>query len=128
MLGARPPAGSPGRAILVQHYRDRLPLALYLPGLKWMNRPAEVSELDVVSFSSPRSSGFCWWGSACNLWASTMQATYSIRGFQAASRRRIHQFTVLRLVAPSGMALSTDMVASALRTTSFRNDELLVQR
>ncbi len=71
-------AAAPERAILVQHYRDLLPLSLYLPGLRFMPRHgATVSELDVVSFTSPPSDGFCWWGSACNLWPSVMQAPLS---------------------------------------------------
>ena len=55
-LGAAPPAGSPGRAILVQHYRDLLPLSLYLPGLHVLGaRRARVAELDVVSIARRRA-------------------------------------------------------------------------
>ena len=54
-LGTHP--GPPGtRAILIQHYRDLLPLSLYVPGLHFMGGAgATVSELDVVSFTSPSS-------------------------------------------------------------------------
>ena len=130
VLGARPPAGSPGRAILVQHYRDLLPLSLYVPALRFMGRRgATISELDVVSFTSPPSAGFCWWGSACNLWPSRMQARYPVPGFRPVWRRRIHQFTVLHLVAIRGRARITPAsVYPGLTSTRPRNDELLVQR
>src|SRR5205085_953934 len=79
LLGAHPVAGGPGRAILIQHYRDLLPLSLYLPGLQFIPRGgAPVTEFDVVTFTSPRNAGFCWWGSACNLSPSAMQNSYSI--------------------------------------------------
>ena len=49
-----PPGGQ--RAMLVQHYRDLLPLSLYLPGLRFMPRAGtRVRELDVVSISAPGS-------------------------------------------------------------------------
>ncbi|MBV8219081.1 MAG: glycosyltransferase family 39 protein, partial [Solirubrobacterales bacterium] len=69
-LGTHAPPG--GRAILVQHYRDLLPLSLYEPRLQFWrgSSAARVREFDVVSFTSPASAGFCWWGSACNLWPS----------------------------------------------------------
>jgi 4-amino-4-deoxy-L-arabinose transferase-like glycosyltransferase len=130
VLGARPAAGTAGRAILVQHYRDLLPLSLYLPSLRFMShRGASVSELDVVSFSSPPSAGFCWWGSACNLWPSHMQAGYPVRGFRAVWRRRIYQFTVLHMVAIGGPARVTPAtVYGGVLSTRPRNDELLIQR
>jgi len=133
-LGVRPagPAATGGgRLILIQHYRDLLPLSLYLPQLKFLRggHGARVSEFDVVSFTSPPSAGFCWWGSACNLWPSRMQSSYPVRGFTALSRRTVNQFTVLRMVSTGGPVLVTPRaVARALRTTNFRNDELLIQR
>lgn len=143
LLGSRPPrppgpshpprplqptAG--GRAIVVQHYRNLLPLSLYLPQLQFMSRRgARVSELDVVSFTSPRTTGFCWWGSACNLWPSRMQPSYAIPGFRPVWRRRIYQFTVLHMVAVAGRARVTPAtVAAALVSTRPRNDEVLLQR
>ena len=124
------PSGGGSRAILVQHYRDLLPLSLYLPRLRFMSRHgAGVSELDVVSFTSPRTAGFCWWGSACNLWPSRMQATYAIPGFRPVWRRRVNQFTVLRMVPAAGRAtVRPAAVWRAVRTTRPRNDELLIQR
>ncbi len=128
LLGPRPPAGSPGRAILVQHYRDLLPLSLYLPGLKFMKRPgAEVSELDIVSFTAPRVR-LCWWGAACNLSGTRMQSSYPVRGFHVLWRRHAYQFTVLRMVCARPVLLTPRAVSRALRTTTFRLDELLVQR
>jgi hypothetical protein len=126
-LGAVP-AG--GRAILVQHYRDLLPLSLYQPGLKfWPGRAAiAVRELDVVSFTSPPSAGFCWWGSACNLWPSKMQPSYSIPGFRPVSERHVLQFTILRLESSAPVRLTGRAVARALTSTRFVNDELLLQR
>jgi hypothetical protein len=127
-LGLRAPAG--GRAILVQHYRDLLPLSLYEPGLKfWPGGGAiAVRELDVVSFTSPPSSGFCWWGSACNLWPSQMQTSYAVAGFHTVSERRVLQFTILRMLASHPVAVTPAAVARVLTATNFANDELLLQR
>jgi hypothetical protein len=132
VIGHRPAhlgADVQGRAILVQHYRDLLPLSLYLPRLKFVGRSGvRVAELDVVSFTSPRSAGFCWWGSACNLWPSVMQPSYSIPGFHEVWRRRALQFTILRLVAEHPVRLTAREISRVLRTTRLRNDELLLQR
>ncbi|MDQ6817157.1 MAG: glycosyltransferase family 39 protein [Actinomycetota bacterium] len=129
LLGPGPAPGSGARVILVQHYRDLLPLSLYLSGLKFLpGRGALVRELDVVAFTSPPSGGFCWWGTACNLWPSTMQASYPIAGFRAVRRRHIHQFTVLRMVSGSPVLVTPQGVTHLLRTTRLRNDGLLLQR
>ncbi len=127
-LGRSAPAG--GRAILVQHYRDLLPLSLYVPRLGfWRGGGAvRVREFDVVSFTSPASAGFCWWGSACNLWPSRTQASYPIAGFREVSRRRVLQFTVIRMVAPHPVRVTPGEVSRALTTTHLVNDELLTQR
>jgi mannosyltransferase len=129
LLGAGPLGGAGARVILVQHYRDLLPLSLYLRGLTFMpGGGATVRELDVVSFASPPSGGFCWWGSACNLWPSAMQAGYPVAGFHEVSRRRVYQFTVLRMVANRAQLVTRSELAPALRTTHLRNDGLLIQR
>jgi mannosyltransferase len=127
-LGHRVPAG--GRAILVQHYRDLLPLSLYIPRLEfWRDGKAvRFRELDVVSFTSPPSAGFCWWGSACNLWPSRSQATYPIAGFHEVWRRRTLQFTIVRLVSSRPVRLTPGAVSKALSTTKLYSDELLRQR
>jgi mannosyltransferase len=134
ILGPYPPRpaladGAAGRAIFVQHYRDLLPLSLYLPRLGFVRRggSARVRELDVVSFTSPKSAGFCWWGSACNLWPSRAQRVYRVAGFREVSRRRIYQFTVVRLLAPHPVTLTPAIIARALTTTRYRNDEFLIQ-
>jgi hypothetical protein len=128
VLGARPAASVPARMVLVQDYRDRLPLSLYLPGLDFVNRPSErVSELDIVSIKAPRVR-LCWWGAACNLTGSRMQGSYAIAGFHEAWRRRAYQFTILRLVADRPTRVTQAEIAAALRTTKYAKDELLVQR
>jgi mannosyltransferase len=127
-LGHRP-TGAGGREILIQHYQNLLPLSLYLPGLRAIRHSgATVSELDVVSISSPPSDGFCWWGSACNLWPSVMQRRYPVRGFRAVGRVRVNQFTVLRMISSRPMRVTPHAVARALTATKYANDELLVQR
>ena len=135
-LGTRPAAvgagaaGAPGnRAILIQHYRDLLPLSLYVPGLHFMGSGgANVSELDVVSFTSPPSAGFCWWGSACNLWPSRAQASYPVAGFHTISRRHDLQFTIIRMVASHPVHVTPADVSRALTATRLANDGLLIQR
>jgi mannosyltransferase len=127
-LGTHTPAG--GRAILVQHYRDLLPLSLYVSGLKFWRggAPMRLREFDVVSFTSPASAGFCWWGSACNLWPSRAQSEYPIAGFREVSRRQELQFTVIRLVAPRPVSVTPAEVARALTATHLFNDELILQK
>lgn len=121
---------APGaRVILIQHYRDLLPLSLYMPHLKFLaHGSARVRELDVVSFTSPPSAGFCWWGSACNLWPSQMQASYAVPGFRAVSRTHALQFTILRMVARRPQTIDAAVVARALHDTTINEDDLLIQR
>jgi mannosyltransferase len=130
VLGSQPALGSGGRAILIQHYKDLLPLSLYLPRLNTVRPHAgvRVRELDVISFTAPRTAAFCWWGSACNLWPSPIQATYAIPGFREAWRRQIDQFTILRLVADRPRLLTPAIVARALTATILQSDGLLYQR
>jgi mannosyltransferase len=127
-LGTHAPAG--GRAILVQHYRDLLPLSLYVPGLKFWRSdgPVRVREFDVVSFTSPGSAGFCWWGSACNLWPSPAQSAYPIAGFQEVSEQHVLQFTVIRMVASRPVSVTPAEVARALTATHLVSDELILQK
>ncbi len=127
VLGAHPNPGVGERAVLVQDYRDRLPLSLYLPGLNFLNAPsARVTELDVVSIKAPRVP-LCWWGAACNLSGSRIQRSYAIPGFHVVWRKQAYQFTVVRLRSSKPVAITPAIVAAALRTTTFRRDELLVQ-
>lgn len=128
VLGAHPAPGVTARAVLIQDYRDRLPLSLYVPGLNFLNPPsARVTELDVVSIKAPRVP-LCWWGAACNLSGSRMQRNYAIPGFHVVWRRGAYQFTIMRLVSSKPVVITPAIVAAALRTTTFRRDELLVQR
>ncbi len=133
LLGTAPapaPAPAPiyGRAILIQHYRTLLPLSLYMPRLEFFARHAEhVRELDVISIASPQQP-LCWWGAACNLIPSQMQRSYPIPGFHELWVRHVHQFTIMRLVATQPVALTRGAVSRVLRTTTLRNDELLIQR
>ena len=127
VLGVHPVGAAP-RAILVQHYRDLLPLSLYLPGLRsWRDqRPDAVSEFDVVSIRAPRVP-LCWWGAACNLSPSTMQRSYAIPGVHELWTRRAFQFTVMRMDSRRPVMLTPKLVAQALTTTTLRHDELLIQ-
>jgi hypothetical protein len=127
-LGPRPIAGAPARAILIQHYRTLLPLSLYEPGLRSLRTGSvPVDQLDVVTIRSPQQD-LCWWGAACNLIPSQMQARYRLAGFHPLWRRRVGQFNILRLVARRPVALTPAAVSAALQTTKLRHDELLVQR
>jgi len=128
-LGARPAAGSAPRAILVQHYKTLLPLSLYMPQLKFWphhNKAIPVRELDVVAISAPRVH-LCWWGGACNLSPTRLQAQYAVPGFRMVAVRRVLQFSVMRLVADKPVRLTPKLVAPALTATRMRADELLVQ-
>ena len=128
-LGSQPELGSGGRVILIQHYKDLLPLSLYLPRLNASPPHAgvHVRELDIISFTDPRTAAFCWWGSACNLWPSRIQVTYAIPGFREAWRRRVYQFTIVRLVADRPRLLTPPIVSRALTATMLRSDGLLYQ-
>ncbi len=129
VLGPRPGPGSSGRAILVQHYGDLLPLSLYMPQLRFWRHPSAetVSELDIVSISAPRER-LCWWGAACNLSPSVMQSAYPIPGFRMLWVRSARQFTIMRLVSSRPVRLTHAEVSRALTTTTLRRDELLLQR
>lgn len=118
-----------GRAIIIQHYRTLLPLSLYEPRLRYLTRRrgAVVRELDVISMVSP-GQPLCWWGAACNLISSVSQPRYDIPGFHEVWRRHVLQWTIVRLVADRPVALTPAMVSRALRTTTLRHDELLLQR
>jgi mannosyltransferase len=128
VLGPPPEPAGGGRVILIQHYRDLLPLSLYLPGLKVMRTDgATVSRLDIISIRSPQQP-LCWWGAACNLIPSQMQHSYDVRGFHFAWRRRALQFTIMQLVSRHPVLLTRAAVSAALTTTSLDRDVLLVQR
>ena len=129
------PGGDAGRAashgarvVLVQDYLDRLPLALYMPGLEFFrgSRSARVAELDVISIRSP-GEPLCWWGAACNLISSRAQSDYPIPGFHEVSRRRIEQFTITTMRAGDPVRLTRAELASALTATRLSRDVTLIQ-
>jgi mannosyltransferase len=129
LLGPVPRPGSPPRAVFIQHYRDLLPLSLYLRNLRAWPRGdavARVREIDVIAIKAPRVH-LCWWGAACNLSPTRLQSSYPIHGFHELWRRRALQFTVLRLVSSRPTPLTRSAVSAALRATTFRKDELLMQ-
>ena len=128
--GARDRARRPARerAILIQHYRDLLPLSLYVPGLSFMSRRGARVASSTWS-RSPRHAFICAGGArpaTCR--PPRMQASYAIPGFHAVGRRQFAQFTVLRLVADAPALVTPHRVARALTTTRFADDELLLQR
>jgi 4-amino-4-deoxy-L-arabinose transferase-like glycosyltransferase len=139
VLGVRSSPGVSGRAILIQLYRDVLPLSLYMPGLKaWTHHGTDkyniytgtnsVQEFDVVTMTSPPHGKLCWWGSACNLIESQLQPTYKLPGFRPVWIRRFDQFTILRLRAQRPVVVSPQMVSAALTNTNLIYDDLLIQR
>jgi 4-amino-4-deoxy-L-arabinose transferase-like glycosyltransferase len=128
-VGPRPSAGE-GRAVVVQHVAGLFPLALYLPGLRFMPRPgASVRELDVVAAGPGEGNAwFCWWGSACNLVPSTLNTKIRVPGFKPAGPvLRVNQFSVLRLVRPGPVRLTRPVVAHAMRHARLRVYFLYVQ-
>jgi hypothetical protein len=126
-LGPRPPTGSSGRVILIQRYRDLLPLSLDLPDLHVMRKPGpNITQVDVIAMSAPHVA-LCWWGAACNLNPSSLQHAYRIPGFRVAWRRHVRQFTVMQLDARHPINLTRADVARALRTTRLSSDDLLYQ-
>ncbi len=129
-LGPAPAAGH-DRVLLIQHYRTLLPLSLYMPHLAFMRGAGvaahRVTELDVIAIRSPQQP-LCWWGAACNLIPSQLQASYAIPGFHVAGRRQVEQFTILRLVPDRPVTLTAAAVSRALQATELRHDGLLVQR
>jgi hypothetical protein len=139
VIGPRPAPGVPERAILAQNYRDVLPLSLYMPRLRsWRHHGTDkysvyvgtypISELDVIAIKSPPApSTGCWWGSACNLTGSQLQAGYALPGFHVVWVRHVQQFTIMRLVSDRPVTLTPQQVSGALTNTKLIYDDLLVQ-
>ncbi len=138
VLGVRPSPGVSQRAILIQLYRDVLPLSLYMPGVKaWTHHGTDkyniytgtnsVDEFDVVTMTSPPGK-LCWWGSACNLVPSQLQSSYRLAGFKPVWIRHFDQFTILHMRAQHPVVVSPQMVSAALTNTNLIYDDLLLQR
>jgi 4-amino-4-deoxy-L-arabinose transferase-like glycosyltransferase len=106
------------RAVLVQKSAGLYPLAIYVPGLRFMKRPgAPVQELDVVAAGPGTPGGwFCWWGSTCNLVPSALDTSIRIPGFRPDGPvLQEGQFSVLRLRAAAAVRLTPRVVARAVR-------------
>jgi hypothetical protein len=114
-IGSSPPTRV-GRAILIQRYVFLMPLALDMPGLRFIKaRGARVNELDVVAFSVPSGGWFCWWGSACNLLPSTLDMAIHVPGFHRdGAVLRVKQFSILRLRSARTVRLTPRLVARAI--------------
>jgi len=119
-----------GRAVVIENYALLMPLGIYMSGLRWMSSlGARVGEVDVVAAKTPGQGWFCWWGSACNLPASTLPASVRLRGFHSAGHvLHVGQFSVLRLRAGGARLLLPGQVARALAKTALPEGyALLVQ-
>jgi hypothetical protein len=105
-----------GRAILVQRYVFLMPLALDMPGLRFMKRRgALVNELDIVAIKVPPDGWFCWWGSACNLLSSDLDTSIRVPGFHWDGRvLRVNQFSILRLRSAGPVRLTPHLISRAL--------------
>ena len=91
VLGSRPALGSGGRAILIQHYQDLLPLSLNLPRLNDdRSTPACASaRAGHHLVYRPANGRLLLVGLGLQPVALTIQVTYAIPGFREAWRRRV---------------------------------------
>lgn len=110
----RPPRA--GRAILIQRYIFLAPLALDMPGLRFIKPQGRlVNELDVIAMQAPSDGWFCWWGSACNLLSSKLDTSIRVPGFHRDGPvLRINQFSIFRLRSAATLDLKPEVVAQAL--------------
>jgi mannosyltransferase len=123
-----PAPHGPGRVILIEKYRMLLPLSLYMPGLRRIAPKTGViaNQFDVIAIAAPKVPTFCWWGAACNLIPSRLQAAYRIAGFRFVWRRQVRQFTVEQFVSRHSVRSAT--IAHALTGTVLGNDDFLYQK
>ncbi|PZS09346.1 MAG: hypothetical protein DLM64_10805, partial [Solirubrobacterales bacterium] len=86
-----------GRAILIQRYVFLMPLALDMPGLRFIKpQGGLVNELDVIAIKAPSDGWFCWWGSACNLLSSELDTAIRVPGFHRDGPvLHVNQFSIL---------------------------------
>jgi hypothetical protein len=125
LLGPPPPGG---RALLLQRYRTRLPLSLYVPNLSFLRQgSATVSEFDVVALQAPRVK-LCWWGATCNLNPTTIHNTYSAPGLRVLWRRSVYPFTVERMVPVHGEITLTAAEARTRLNANYVNAKLAARR
>ena len=136
LIGATPAPNVRVRAIVIERWGERLPLSLYLPGLRFWphNRAAGVTEVDTVAFAAPWVPG-CWWGASCyllgrgGLHPPPQHPSLTVpSGFHQLWRRRVFQFTITRLVSVVPITLTPRMLLRALAPNALHRDALLVQR
>ena len=116
------------RAILVQHYRDLLPLSLYVPGTA-LHAPRRCDGARARRGLDQRSPG-------CALLVGSGVQPVAVAAAEHLPDRRLHelwrrsanQFTIVRLVADKPVTLTRADVAAVLTTTTLRRDELILQR
>ena len=127
-IGSRRPAAG-GRAIFIQHYPGLLPLAVYMPGLRFLKtQGALVDELDVIAMTAPPNSWFCWWGSECNMSPTELDTSIRVHGFHPDGPvLRVDQFSILRLRSTTAVRLTPQEVSRALTKTTLPNDGLMIQ-
>ena len=127
VLGAQPAPGVAVRAVLVQDYRDRLPLSLYLPGLNFLNAPLGAGQRAGRRLDQSSARAALLVGGGVQLSGSGSSVTTRSRGSTclAAERVPVHGHAS---ESSRPVVLTPAIVAAALRTTIFRRDELLVQR
>ena len=127
-IGSGRPVGA-GRAILIERYPLRYPLALYLPNLRFVERRgAIVNELDVIAYKGLPKAWFCWWGSSCNVPPSELDTSIRLAGLRPDGHvLRAGRFTILRLRSATPIRLTPRNVSRALSTTVLGNDALLLQ-
>ena len=134
VLGVRPSAGVSQRAILIQLYKNVLPLSLYMPGLKaWTHHGTDeyniytgtnpIDEFDVVAMTSPPGKN-CWWGSACALEASQLQSASKLPGLRPVWIRHFNQFTILRLRTQHPVVVSPQISGSSAPLCGWTNHGL----
>ncbi len=123
----RPPGS---RLVVVQENPGVLPLGLYLPGLTYDRSGVNhgVTEIDLVAVDDhPGLGTYCWWGSACNLSPSTLQARYTIPGFHQVASLHAKQFSIRVLVADHGQTLTRAQLQRALHRVGVSRDGYLIQ-
>jgi mannosyltransferase len=119
-IGPRP--AHAGRAILLQRYGFLMPLALDVPGLRFLgSQGRRVNELDVIAMKVPSGGWFCWWGSACNLLSSKLDTSIHVPGFHRDGPvLHVNQFSILRLRAAAAVRLTPNIVSRALAKAPLR--------
>jgi mannosyltransferase len=119
-----------GRAILIEQYGGQMPLAIYIPGLRFIkNGGARVNELDVIATKgSAGNDWFCWWGSACNMYPSVLDTAIHVRGFHRVGPvLHAGHFSMLRLRSSGAVHLTPRRVSRGLTNGPIYQDALLLQ-